>query len=253
VAAAAGDLVGYTPSSIDTVVVAGVGASPCDLWDGFREPRIFGGKSLAFRAAVDVDRPKVVVLAFTGNPGISKNACITQPNTSYSLSDIVSRYRQSLSSMGTFATRMGARVILSATPARNPNVPEGWVDHSQHGYNGDQAFNVMMFQLGVAKHWTFDTQAVAAISGAGLGWTLYLPCRTAVDADCVNGRQQVRYGGPDAIHCDAPGTNGIGAPSEGSLRFAHGLLEAPLEALGRTPLRDVRSPSPANSGQRCAS
>jgi hypothetical protein len=76
--------------------------------------------------------------------------------------------------MGDFAARMGARVILSATPARNPNVPEGWVNHSQHGYNGDPAFNIMMFELGVEKHWTVDIKAAAAISGAGLGWTLYL-------------------------------------------------------------------------------
>jgi hypothetical protein len=174
VAAAAEDLVDYTPSGVDTVVLAGLGASPCDLWHGYREPRTFGGKHLAFKATVDVDRPKVVVFAFTGNPGTSKNACVPRSSTAYNLSEIVSRYRQSLTSMGDFAARMGARVILSATPARNPNVPEGWVNHNQHGYNGDPAFNIMMFELGVEKHWTVDIQAAAAISGAGLGWTLYL-------------------------------------------------------------------------------
>ena len=61
--------------------------------------------------------------------------------------------------MGVYATARGARVFLSASPARNPGVPEGWTDGEQHGYNGDPAFNVMMSELASAHRWTVRTHA----------------------------------------------------------------------------------------------
>jgi hypothetical protein len=248
VVAATADLEGFTPPGVHTAVLAGVGASPCDLWAGYRAPKGFGGRYLSFTAALRSNRPKAVVLAFTGNPGTSANACIRHPSTAYRLSTIVSRYRSALLAMGDLAARAGARIYLSATPARNPSVPEGREDGVENGYNGDPAFNAMMSQLAAAERWSYDSDAAAAISGAGLGWTLTLPCQTAAGVPCTGGRQQVRYGGPDAIHCDAPGTNGPEAPSDGSLRFAHGLLVAPLAGLGRRPLDEVHvEPNPSTT------
>jgi hypothetical protein len=249
IAAAMADLKGFTPSGTSTTVLAGVGASPCDLWTGYRAARAFGGGYLSFKATLESERPKAVVLAFTGNPGVSDHACIQKPTTAYSLSTIVATYRRSLTAMGTLAAQTGAHVYLSATPARNPAIPEGWQDQTQHGYNGDPAFNAMMSKLASSKGWTYDTTAAAAISGPGLGWALYLPCQPGTGQSCVDGREQVRYGGSDAIHCDAPGTNGVGAASDGSLRFAHGLLVEPLAGLGLQPLGQVRS-SPTTLPQR---
>jgi hypothetical protein len=236
VAAATTDLTGLSPPGADTAVLAGIGASPCDLWAGYRASPPFGGGYLSFRAAVGSKRPKEVVFAFTGNPGVSTHACITRPDSAYTLTEILAAYRGSLRAMGAFATGRGARVFLSATPGRNPGVPEGWTGQTQEGYNGDPAFNAMMAALARSEGWTYETNAAAAISGPGLEWTLYLPCQPAKGIACIDGRQQVRYGGPDAIHCDAPGSNGIGTPSDGSLRFAHGLLTPPLAALGLRPL-----------------
>ena len=243
VAAAATDLTGLSPTRAHTVVLAGIGASPCDLWAGYRASPPFGAGFLSFRAAVLTRRPSAVVLAFTGNPGVSVHACITRPTADYSLSEILSTYRRSLKAMGVFASGRGARVFLSASPARNPSVPEGWVGQTQEGYNGDPAFNAMMSGLASSEGWTYETAAAAAISGPGLGWTTYLPCQPAKGIACIDGRQQVRYGGPDAIHCDAPGSNGIGAPSDGSLRFANGLLTPPLAALGLKPMAEAGSAS----------
>jgi hypothetical protein len=252
VAAAASDLTGLAPPRASTVVLAGIGASPCDLWAGYRASALFGGGYLSFRAAISSERPTAVVLAFTGNPGLSAHACVREPATAYSLSEILSAYRQSLSAMGAFAAGRGVRVFLSASPARNPDVPEGWVDSKQQGYNGDPAFNTMMSRLASSHGWQYTTDAAAAISGPGLGWTMYLPCQPATDMNCIGGHEQVRYGGSDAIHCDAPGSNGIGTPSDGSLRFARGLLTAPLAAVGLRPLEQTPSSSTTAAANRCS-
>jgi hypothetical protein len=252
VAAANADVVGLSPPGTRTATLAGIGASPCDLWAGYRATPTFGGEFLSFRATVRSERPKSVVLAFTGNPGLSAEACVTDATSAYRLSDLVSAYRTALSAMGTYASSMGARVYLSATPARNPGVPEGWVDGSQHGYNGDPAFNSMMSELSRSQGWTYDTGAAAAISGPSLGWTLYLPCQPAAGVGCVDGHEQIRYGGADAIHCDAPGTNGHGAPSEGSLRYARGLLAMPLADQGLRPPDHLRTSPSTVSGRTCS-
>ena len=252
VAAAAVDLTGLTPRQARTMVLAGVGASPCDLWAGYRTAPALGNRTLSFRTTVRALRPQVVVLAFTGNPGVSDHACVNNPNSAYSLSLVVSAYHHALEDMGTAATATGARVFLSATPARNPSVPEGWQLGSQHGYNGDPAFNVMMSALASSHGWTYDTGAAAAISGPGLGWTLYLPCQSASRVTCVDGRKQVRYGGTDAIHCDAPGTNGVDAPSDGSLRFARGMLTSPLAAEGLRPADELRAPTTTAAAKGCS-
>jgi hypothetical protein len=251
VAAASADVAGLSPPETRIATLAGIGASPCDLWAGYRATPTLGGELLSFRATVRSERPKSVVLAFTGNPGLSAKACITDATSAYRLSDLVSAYRTALRAMGTYATSMGARVFLSATPARNPSVPEGWVDGSQHGYNGDPALNTMMSELSRSQGWTYDTGAAAAISGPGLGWTLYLPCQPAAAVDCTDGHEQVRYGGADAIHCDAPDTNGPGAPSEGSLRYARGLLTMPLADQGLRLQDQVRTTPSTKAGRSC--
>ena len=252
VAAAASDLTALAPPRTATVVLAGIGASPCDLWAGYQASAMFGGGYLSFRAAISSEGPTAVVLAFTGNPGLSAHACVREPATAYSLSEILSAYRRSLSAMGTFAARRGVRVFLSASPARNPDVPEGWVDGKQQGYNGDPAFNAMMSGLAKSHGWHYTTDAAAAISGPGLGWTMYLPCRPTADRNCIDGHEQVRYGGSDAIHCDAPGSNGIGTPSDGSLRFAQGLLTAPLATAGLRPLEETGTSSTTVPANRCS-
>lgn len=216
---------------VRVVDLAGIGASPCDLLPGYRQPETPDGRMLSYQASLDSERPAAVVLAFTGNPGLTRHACVTDPAGPYTLGQLLGAYRDALSTMGRAARRIGARVYLSAVPARNPSAPEGWVRSAQHGYNGDPAFNAMLAALAATEGWRYDADAALALSDANRGWSLYLPCWPA-ESGCRNGRIQVRGGGTDPIHCDPPGSNGPGSPSAGSLRYAWGLLYRPLRDLG---------------------
>lgn len=200
---------------------------------------------LDYRAAVRADRPKAVVLAFSGNPGTSSHACIPDPNADYGRSELSTAYRSVLLAMGSFASRTGARVYLSAAPPRNPAVPEGWSGGVQHGYNGDPALNSMMQQLATSQRWHYDTGALRALTGPQGEWAAYLPCVPADGAGCVGGRVRVRAGGADAIHVDASGTNGADVPSAGSLRYAYGLLAEPLQDQGLHPRGLLEAPAPS--------
>lgn len=229
------------PPGLRVVELAGVGASPCDMWAGYRQPDLLGGGDLSYRAVMSSERPRAVVLAFTGNPGFGPNGCIPDGSRPYSLEQLVSAYRGSLTAMGRMATHLGAHVYLAAVPARSPAVPEGWDGSTQRGYNGDPAFNAMLASLASTEGWVYDTTAARALSGPGLGWTLYQPCLPG-EAGCSRGRVQVRVGGTDSIHCDAPGTNGPDSPSVGSVRYARGLLARPATELGApTPARGEAS------------
>lgn len=236
VVAASTDLESEAPAQIKVIPLAALGASPCD----FLATGPGGGRQ-SFGTALMEDHPAAVVLAFSGNPGVSTHPCIGNPLDAYTLADLLAAYRPALTTMGEMATRLGARVYLSATPARNPSVPEGWNEGVQHGYNGDVALNAMLKTLAQEKGWTYDDDAARALSGTGQGWTLYLPCLPE-DSACVDGRVQVRLGGSDAIHCDAPGTNGPGAPSAGSRRYAQGLISRPAADLHRGPVVVAQPP-----------
>ena len=89
----------------------------------------------------------------------------------------------------------------------------------------------MLQTLARQKGWTYDDDAARSLSGEGLGWALYLPCLLEDGSACISGRVEVRVGGTDPIHCDAPGTNGPASPSAGSQRFARGLFSRPAADL----------------------
>lgn len=247
VVAAHAALADEDPSGAQVAELAGIGASPCDLWAGYRQPALLGGQAMSYRAVVRSRRPAAVVLAFTGNPGFTSTGCVPDGSGPYRLDQLVSAYRAALTAMGRMASDLGARVYLSAVPPRNPAVPEGWDGSTQRGYNGDPALNTMLEKLASAEGWIYDTTAARALSGPDGGWTLYLPCLPG-EAGCSQGRVQVRVGGTDTIHCDDPGTNGPASPSAGSLRYARGLLTRPLRDLAR-PV----PAGPAASSLSCAS
>ena len=216
-----------TPRGVRTVVAAGVGFSPCDLWLGGRDG--IGPEGVrSFRRQLEISRPAAVVLAFTGNPGLTGTGCV-DARTDYGLTALLDAYRRALDAMGRAAAGAGARVFLAAVPPRNPSVPEGWDGSVQHNFNGDPAFDRVLKSLAQDRHWTYDDGAARALSGPGGSWSEYLPCTPADGAACSDGRVQVRTGAGDAIHCAVPGTRVI---SPGSLRYAFGLLENPLRWLG---------------------
>lgn len=220
---------GSAPGTIS--ILAANGASPCDVWDGYRPAPSQSDAEISFRATLDFWRPRTVVFAFSGNAGVTGSPCFTA-GTDYRLAGLVAAYRRAIDAMGVYAANRGAAVYLSAAPPRNPAVPEGWVAGVQWGFNGDPAFNDMLSTLAAARGWTYDTGAAARLSGLAGDWTLRLPCVAADGPFCTGGTVQVRYGTTDPIHFDQPGTNGAASPSAGALRFAVGLVTRPLADQG---------------------
>lgn len=231
VVAATPDLYAESSGLAEVSVLAGLGASPCDMLSGYTQPEPLGGGELSYRSALEAAHPKAVVLAFTGNPGVSRHPCVANPSGDYTLGQLLDGYRSALTAMGAMAEAEGALVYLSAAPPRNPAVPEGWQGSVQYGYNGDPEINSMLSDLARAHGWIYDTSAAEAVSGPGMTWSLRLPCLPEDGGSCHDGQVQVRVGGTDAIHHDAPGANGEGTTSAGSLRYAKGLLGHPLADL----------------------
>lgn len=231
------------PSGVSVAVLAGVGASPCDVLAGYRQPAVLGGGTLSYRDSLDGVSPKAVVLAFTGNPGLSPHACVAATTGDYTLAGLLASYRAALTTMGRLAEEHGARVYLAGVPSRNPAAPEGWDGTSQHGYNGDPALNTMLSGLARTHGWVFDDDPAQFLDAPQGGWSLVLPCVPTDGTACHNGRVQVRVGGTDPIHCDAPGTNGPGSESAGSARYAEGLLRLPLESMGRSLVAPSTTPT----------
>lgn len=234
VVGAGAELVARSTPAVGVSVLAGIGASPCEMLSGYRQPDLVGGGELSYRKALGATSPRAVVLAFSGNPGLTAHACVPDGRGDYPLGQLLAAYRAALSRMGELAESVGAQVYLAAVPARNPDVFEGWDGTTQYGYNGDPAINTMLAALAKARGWIFDRGAEQALAGSGAGWTLRQPCLPG-EVACHDGQAQVRMGDTDPIHCDAPGTNGPESPSAGSVRFAAGLLGAPLSDLGSLP------------------
>jgi hypothetical protein len=230
VAAQAGDpLVKLAPAgtrvSVDAVLP---GSAPCDWAHGFTDP--FEGGFHSFTRTLLRVRPEEVVFIFTGNPGLSgpANGCV-DPNTPYTLAQLLDTYRVSLTDMANQAVRIGATVYFEAPPPRNPEIPVGYdsIDKINLGFQGSPEI-ATFYQVLVADRasvrWQYDDQAAVAVSTPDLSWRLTLPCEPWDSALCLDNGVQIRAGGIDAVHLDTPGC--------GAIRFALGIEEG---ALGAAP------------------
>ncbi len=229
---AVGALREWHVSGVDVRAYGGSGSAPCDWVAGYRDP--ISGRFFDFTQVFDAVRPATVSFAFTGNPGLSGPAggCV-DAGRPYPLADLLAEYRADLTAMATYASTRGAGVFFDASPPRNPATPPGHYlgdgGLPQYGFNGVAELNQLYRSLassvrGRARGWRYDPGAAAAVSGRGLSWRAWLPCR-ASDHGCVDGRVRVRAGGLDAIHLDEEGAGGA--------RYAAGLVHMPLMAMGR--------------------
>jgi hypothetical protein len=219
----------WAPRGATVWPMGGLGTAPCDwVRDGPAGTR-YGAPD--FYRAVDRDRPAAVVLAFTGNPGLSgAPAGCVDADTQYPLAALLTSYRKALLEMARYATSRGARVYLAATPPRNPATPPGRYQTAPgrwgYGFNGVPALNALLQQLasspeGVRHGWTYDTSAAASVSDPGLTWRLRLACQSWDGAACRDGTVQVRAGGWDSIHLDPGG--------HGAARYGMAITRVPLE------------------------
>jgi hypothetical protein len=217
-------LVALEPPGVGVRVASGLGTAPCDWVHGYRD--ILSHHQSSFSAALRHDHPDVVVLAFSGNPGLSgTSAGCVNASGPYTLSDLLTSYRQAMIEMGRQATAAGATVYLDATPARNPANPIGPRQDAsgmvQYGFNGVPGLNELFLSLassplGLADHWFYDPTGAAALGGQPIGtaeatdvvmrWELNLPCQSVPTVSCpLDGSVRVRAGGTDAIHLDSGG------------------------------------------------
>ena len=239
---AAPALTALEPPGVSVRVASGLGTAPCDWVHGYRD--ISSHRLSSFSAVLRHDQPDEVVLAFSGNPGLSGAAagCVDASGP-YTLSDLLASYRQAIIEMGRQATAAGAAVYLDATPARNPTNPigphRGPSQMVQDGFNGVPELNELFLSLaasplGVADHWSYDPTGAAALGGQPIGtagttdvvmrWELNLPCRSVPTISCpTDGSVRVRAGGTDAIHLDPDGA--------GAAVLARGLEYRPCRAL----------------------
>ena len=231
VAQAAAAIRWWTPPGTTAWPAGGPGTAPCDWWDGQADPH--SGIDADFRSLVDQLHPAAVVLAFSGNPGLSgpPSGCV-DANTRYSLAALLGTYRVDLTAMAAYASAHGARVYLAASPPRNPATPPGAYVASPgvpgYGFNGDPAFNVLYQQMaaspeGVRDAWTYDPAAAAAVSNLSLTWQLDETCMPWDVHNCrlPSATVQVRLGGHDAIHLDPYGN--------GAARYGQAIIRRPLE------------------------
>jgi hypothetical protein len=228
-AQAADPLVKLAPAGTAVSVEAVLpGSAPCDWAHGFKDP--FEGGFHSFSKTLHKVRPEDVVFIFTGNPGLSGPAsgCV-DPNTPYTLAQLLTTYQASLTEMANQATRTGATVWFEAPPPRNPEIPVGYdsIEHINLGFQGYPEiatfYQVLVADKGSVR-WQYDDRAAVAVSTADLSWKLKLPCEAWDSKLCANGEVQVRAGGIDAVHLDTPGC--------GAIRFALGVEEG---ALGGAP------------------
>jgi hypothetical protein len=216
VAQASADLRAATNSGVEVRVSAQLGSAPCD-WYGRR-----------FEAALAADRPTVVIFAFTGNAGSAPN-CVNSA-MAYPLAELLANYRANLVAMADRAENIGAQVVYSAPPARNPLVPAPPpIPTATSLRNGPTKFygfqgvsQLRSFYANLARtagrHWRFSDAAAQAVS-PGFVYTRTLPC-TDADGPCSSGYVDVRDVPTDAIHLDRDG--------HGARRFAEALLSDAL-------------------------
>lgn len=206
-----------------------MGTAPCDWVDSWRNPA--DQLHLSFEQAVDEHHPAAVVLAFSGNPGLSGPAagCV-DANTHYSLAALLASYRWALTDMASYASSQGARVYFSAAPPRNPATPAGAYTAAGgrpgYGFNGVPALNTLYQEIvsspeGTQNDWTYDDAAAVAVSDAQLTWQLRLTCMPWDVFACRGGSVQVRAGGLDSIHLDPYGN--------GAARYGMAITRLPLE------------------------
>jgi hypothetical protein len=214
-----------TTVSVDAVLP---GSAPCDWAHGFTDP--FEGGFHSFTDALHKVRPEKVVFMFTGNPGLSGSAggCV-DPNSAYTLSQLLATYQTSLTDMANQAVRSGATVYFEAPPPRNPQIPVGYdsLDQENLGFQGAPEMVSFYRELVAAKdspRWRFEDSAAIGVSTPELSWQMFLPCESWDSKLCVNGEVQIRAGGIDAVHLDTTGC--------GAIRFALGIEE---DALGIAP------------------
>src|SRR5665213_1852245 len=87
VAQAAAAIRWWTPPETTAWPAGGPGTAPCDWWAGQLNPR--SGIDDDFRGVIRQLHPAAVVLAFSGNPGLSgpRSGCV-DANTHYSLASL---------------------------------------------------------------------------------------------------------------------------------------------------------------------
>ena len=231
VAQAAKAIEWWTPPGATSWPAGGPGTAPCDWWDGAANPH--SGIDDDLRALVRQLHPSAVVLAFSGNPGLSGPAagCVNA-NTHYPLSALLRSYQVDLSQMAAFISSAGARVYFAAAPPRNPATPPGvYVANgglTGYGFNGVPEFNALYQSLvnspeGVRDGWTYDPAAAAAVSNLSLSWQLDETCLPWDAHNCKlpAATVQVRAGGHDSIHLDPWGN--------GATRYGQAIIRKPLE------------------------
>jgi hypothetical protein len=213
-------------------VAAAPGSAPCDFAHGYLDP--FSDHYLLFSQIFNAVHPTEVVFAFSGNPGLggAQTGCI-DATTRYPFTALLENYQTSLTHLATFASKHGSYVYFSAAPPRNPVTPLGSYigngGQDDYGFNGDPSLNALFramsnSALGKMWQWRYVTWAAAAVSTPDLTWRLTEPCRPWDARDCTDGQVRVRAGGRDAIHLDTL--------RAGSIRYAMGLLKAPLSEMG---------------------
>jgi hypothetical protein len=231
-AQAADPLVKLAPRGTKVSVEAVLpGSAPCDWDHGFTDP--FEGGFHSFTRTLRQVHPNYVVFIFTGNPGLSGPAsgCV-DPNTPYTLAELLETYRVSLTDMADQAVRAGATVYFEAPPPRNPEIPVGYdsIDKINLGFQGSPeiaTFYQVLVEDEASVRWQYDDEAAVAVSTPDLTWRLTLPCEPWDSDLCMDDGVQVRAGGIDAVHLDTPGC--------GAIRFAIGIEEGALNTAPPKP------------------
>jgi hypothetical protein len=210
VAQAAARLRAASNTAVRVEVAAELGSAPCD-WTAGR-----------FDAELEAVHPDVVVFAFVGNTGLSSGCLNTKRG--FALSELLSSYRASLTSLANRAEAAAATVIIATPPARNPAAPpppdtpttsELANPGPFYGYQGVPAIRSLYAQLVAANlHWRLTDAPALAVSPDFI-YKQILSC-DAGDGSCDEGFVAVREGHDDAIHLDATGN--------GAKRYASALV-----------------------------
>jgi hypothetical protein len=235
VAQAQGQTRYWAPPGATVWVAGGSGSAPCDWNAGYRDP--FTRTWFQFSQLIDHYHPGAVVLAFSGNPGLSgPRAGCMDGRTRYSLGALLASYQRALVAMARYASARGVLMYLDASPPRNPATPAGAYRGNggshEYGFNGVPQLNQMYSAVaaspeGRADRWSYDPAAATAVSDPALRWHLTEGCAAwdLTAGNCGSGQQaQVRAGGYDAVHLDRAGA--------GATRYGMAVLRQPLSDEG---------------------
>jgi len=206
--------------AVDVRVASMLGTAPCD-WAG-----------TIFDNLLKQDRPDLVVLAFSGNAGASKEACVSTKQA-YPLAELLSNYREYVTKLANQANAAGATVVISTPPARNPAAPPPPVvptigemakPDEFYGFQGTPEVRDLYTDIATMSggQWRLSEAAALAIS-PHFTYSVTLPCVPS-DGACPSGRVAVRRGHDDAIHLDSGG--------HGAERFAAAMIASALSLSG---------------------